>query len=103
MNWIKKLKKKWELESLLQVIIVLIVFACTGCTVIFIKGPVIDFISGGYEREWWMTVIQIILILPIYNITLLCYGFLFGQFAFFWKYEKKMLRRFGIKVDANKK
>ncbi|MEM6738415.1 MAG: DUF6787 family protein [Bacteroidota bacterium] len=103
MNWIKKLKKKWELESLLQVIIVLIVFACTGFTVIVIKGPVIDFISGGYEQGWWMTVIQIILILPIYNITLLCYGFLFGQFAFFWKYEKKMLRRFGIKVDANKK
>ena len=102
MSWIKKLQEKWGLKSLLQVVIVLVVFACTGFTVLFIKGPILDFISGGAERQWWMTVIYILLILPIYNVILLCYGFLFGQFAFFWKYEQKMLKRFGIKVNADK-
>lgn len=103
MSWIKKLQEKWGLKSLFQVVIVLIVFSCTGFTVLFIKGPIIGFISGGGEREWWMTMIYIMLILPIYNIILLCYGFIFGQFEFFWRYEKKMLRRFGIKIDADQK
>jgi sulfite exporter TauE/SafE len=97
MSWIKKMQDKWELKSFWQVIIVLVVFALTGSTVLLIKGPILDIISGGNEREWWMTAIYIMLILPIYNIILLCYGFLLGQFAFFWKYEQKMLRRFGIK------
>lgn len=100
MSWIKKMQKKWGLNSLLQVIMVLIVFALTGSTVLLIKGPILDLISRGAEREWWMTVIYILLILPIYNIILLCYGFLFGQFAFFWKYEQKMLSRFRIKKNA---
>ncbi|MEP1094079.1 MAG: DUF6787 family protein [Cyclobacteriaceae bacterium] len=99
MSWIKKMQVKWELKSLWQVVPVLVVFSCTGFTVLFIKGPILDLISGGAEREWWMTVIYILLILPIYNVILLIYGFIFGQFAFFWKYEQKMLRRFGIKTN----
>ena len=91
------MQEKWELKSFWQVIVVLVVFALTGSTVLFIKGPILDLISGGAEREWWMTLIYILLILPIYNIILLCYGFLLGQFTFFWKYEQKMLRRFGVK------
>ena len=102
MSWINRLQEKWELKSLWQVVIVLIVFACTGFTVLFIKNPILNFITQGGEKEWWMTVIYILLILPIYNIILLCYGFLFGQFAFFWKYEQKMLRRFGIKINDSK-
>lgn len=100
MSWIKKMQDKWELKSLWQVVIVLVVFALTGSTVLLIKGPILDFISGGAEREWWMTVIYILLILPIYNVILLIYGFLLGQFAFFWKYEQKILRRFGYKKNA---
>jgi H+/Cl- antiporter ClcA len=103
MSWIKKMQDKWELKSLWQVIIVLIVFSLTGFTVLYIKGPIVDFIRGDNEKEWWMTVLYILLILPIYNIILLIYGFIFGQFAFFWKYEQKMLKRFGYKKNASEK
>ena len=95
------MQDKWELKNLWQVIMVLVVFALTGSTVLLIKGPILDFISGGAEREWWMTVVYILLILPIYNVILLIYGFLLGQFSFFWKYEQKMLRRFGYKKNAS--
>ena len=86
-----------------QVIIVLVVFACTGFTVLFIKTPILNLITGGGEKEWWMTVIYILLILPIYNIILLAYGFVFGQFAFFWKYEQRMFRRFGFRRNVVEK
>ena len=94
MNWLDKLQEKWGLKSLWQVVIVMIVFACTGFTVLFIKTPILNLITGGGEKEWWMTVIYILFILPIYNIILLFYGFIFGQFQFFLAYEKKMLNRF---------
>ena len=100
MSWINRLQEKWGLTSLGQVVIVLIVFACTGFTIVFIKTPILNLITGGGEREWWMTIIYFLLILPIYNVFLLFYGFVFGQFDFFWRYEKKMLKRFGIKVSS---
>ena len=93
MNWVEKLKERWGLKTLKQVIIVLVVFACTGFTVLFIKAPILDLIRGDAEKQWWMSVIYFILILPIYNILLLGYGFIFGQFDFFWNYEKKSFQR----------
>ena len=103
MSWIKKLQEKWGLTSLWQVVMVLVVFACTGSTVLFVKDPLLSLITGGGEKTWWMNVVYILLILPIYNVFLLIYGFLFGQFAFFWKYEQKMLRRFGFRRNAEQK
>jgi len=92
MSWLDKLKKRWNVSSF-QVIIILIVFACTGFTVLFLKNPILDLISPESERTWVFTLLYYLLILPIYNIILLAYGFIFGQFTFFWEFEKKMLRK----------
>jgi len=59
----------------------------------FLKRPVVDFFMGGAEPTIWHTVIYYILILPIYNLLLLLFGFLFGQFRFFWAFEKRFLAR----------
>jgi hypothetical protein len=32
-------------------------------------------------------------VLPAYQVLLLLYGFLLGQFAFFWAFEKRMFGR----------
>lgn len=93
MSWLEKLKTRWGLNSIGQVVIVLIVFACTGTTVVLIKKPLLAFLTGGAGMQWWMTVLYYVLILPFYNVLLLAYGFIFGQFAFFWNYEKKFFRR----------
>lgn len=100
MSWIDKLQDRWELKNTAQVIIVLIVFACTGFTVMFLKDPIVDAITGG-ERSLLFSVIYYILILPIYFIILLFYGFLFGQFAFFWGFVRKTGSRFKRKKNDN--
>ena len=41
----------------------------------------------------WFTYSYYWLILPIYNLVLLGYGFVFGQFAFFWEFEKRFFGR----------
>lgn len=101
MSWINKLQDRWNLKNGMQVIIVLIVFACTGFTVMFLKPPVQSFFLGEGERTIWFSICYWILIFPVYNVFLLFYGFVFGQFHFFWQFEKRMFRRMtGKKNDA---
>ncbi len=97
MSWIDKLKEKWNVKSNWQFVVIMLVFACTGTTVVVIKKPLIALLFEDGVRPLWFQILYWVLILPFYNVILLCYGFLLGQFAFFWKYEQKMLRRFGIK------
>ena len=41
----------------------------------------------------WFSVLYYVLILPVYNLLLLAYGALFGQFSFFWAFEKRFFDR----------
>jgi hypothetical protein len=67
----------------------------------FLKRPVVDFFTEEGNTSIWFTLIYYILILPIYNVFLLLYGYLFGQFTFFWNFEKRMWNRMtGRKKDA---
>ncbi|GAB3228703.1 hypothetical protein GCM10027454_29210 [Algoriphagus aestuariicola] len=71
---------------------VLVVFACTGFTILFVKNPILDFFGvekGGFVN----TLLYLLLVLPLYQIFLLIYGFIFGQFNFFWEKEKQIARR----------
>ncbi|MCR9066936.1 MAG: prolipoprotein diacylglyceryl transferase [Cytophagales bacterium] len=90
---LKKLQDRWQLKSTTQVVVVLIVFACTGFTIMFLKKPIVSAIAGSEEYSTFFSVLYYVFILPVYNVVLLIYGFLFGQFAFFWEFEKKMWRR----------
>ena len=92
-SWIQKLMQRWQLGSAFQVIVVLVVFACTGFTVFFIKKPILHFLAGEQGDSVTASVIYYLLILPLYNVILLAYGFLFGQFNFFWEFEKRFFNR----------
>lgn len=99
---IDKLKKRWGVTSGWQVLIILVVFAATGFTILEIKKPVLWLLDYlGIEEGWVRTVIYILLILPIYQVVLLAYGFLFGQFTFFKNFVLRMLygilRLFGVR------
>ncbi len=93
-TWIEKLKERWKLKNAWQVVIILIVFACTGFTVLLIKKPILTFLAGEQGNTTLATVLYYIFILPLYNILLLGYGFVFGQFEFFWQFEKRFVERF---------
>lgn len=92
-SWIERLKQRWKLGSAFQVIVVLVVFACTGFTVLLIKKPVLHFLAGDQGESTLASVLYYLFILPLYNIILLAYGFLFGQFRFFWEFEKRFFNR----------
>lgn len=95
----EKLKERWGVTSNFQIAIIFIVFAVTGSTAAKIAAPITSFI--GLDREttntWLYWVVRILLIFPIYQVLLVCFGWLFGQYKFFWAFEKKMLVRLGFK------
>ncbi len=94
----KKLKKRWGIDSDFQIAIIFIVFAITGSAATKLAAPITEFI--GMDREttnaWLFWPVRILLIFPIYQILLVGIGWLFGQFKFFWSFEKKTLHRLGL-------
>jgi len=94
----QRLSDRWGVSPG-RVLIILLVFACTGFTVLFLKKPIVAYFTGEGEQSLLFTVLYYILILPVYNILLLIYGALFGQFRFFWAFEKRFFNRlFGRKL-----
>ena len=94
----KKLEHKWVVGQKWEMIAIFIVFAITGSSAARLAAPILDFI-GLYPESisaWLYWPIRIVLILPLYQILLLLFGWLFGQFQFFWAFEKKMLKRMGV-------
>jgi hypothetical protein len=101
-KWVDKLQQRWKLQSAWQVIFILIVFACTGTTVLLIKRPLFAYWFPDGDKPLWASVIYFVLVFPIYNIFLLAYGFVFGQFRFFWDFEKRFLNRIFSKFSKPK-
>jgi hypothetical protein len=97
-TWQQKLMSRWNLVSLKQVYFVLLVFACTGFTVLFLKRPILDFFGVERGGGFIHSLLYFILVLPLYQVILLLWGAVFGQFHFFWEFEKRMIKRiFGKK------
>jgi riboflavin transporter FmnP len=92
-GWINRLASRWNLKNTAQVIMVLVVFACTGFTVMFIKKPIMTLVAGEGGNTALASVLYYIFIFPLYNVVLLFFGFVFGQFSFFWEFEKRTFRR----------
>ncbi|OBX23792.1 hypothetical protein LX77_00045 [Gelidibacter algens] len=99
----KKLERKWAVEYRWEMIRVFIVFAITGSSSVFVGKPIIALI--GITKDNFNTVFYWILYLLVglifYQILLVSYGWLFGQFKFFWEFEKKMFRRLGLEKFLN--
>ena len=99
----KKLEKKWILDYKWEMIRVFMVFAITGSSSLVVGRPIIKLMGITKENLnpilYWFLFIIIGLI--FYQILLVTFGWLFGQFKFFWEFEKKMLRRFGFKRFLN--
>lgn len=95
-SFLNKLKAKWQLDSMLQVVAVLAVFTLTGSTVVFLRKFLFAMLGFDDATPFWLkTVTYLLFIFPAYQVMLLGYGFLLGQFRFFWEKEKKMARRIG--------
>ena len=93
-KWSQKLQQRWQLKSSWQVLLVLLTFSCTGFSVLFLKEPLYA-LAGITEATplWFRSLYYCLTVLPVYQVLLLAWGFLFGQFRFFWNFEKRLFQR----------
>ena len=90
----KKLKERWEIDSNWQLIVILLVFSITGSAATKLAAPTMELLGIGRDiGDFFYWAIRILLIFPLYQVLLVFFGWLFGQHKFFWKFEKKMIRR----------
>ncbi len=101
----QRLKARWGIHSNFQLVMILVVFAVTGSSAAKLASPLTTFLGVNAESTspWIYWPIRIFLIFPIYQVLLVFFGFIFGQFRFFWNFEKKMLSRMGLGFLFNKK
>jgi hypothetical protein len=101
----KKLENKWIVNYRWEMIRIFIVFAITGSSSVFVGRPIIKLLGINKENlnvfVYW--ILFLVISLFFYQILLIAFGWLFGQFQFFWNFEKKMLSRFGLGFLFNDK
>lgn len=98
---LKRLQQKWGVSSS-QFIVILCVFAITGTGTAWITRAITAWVGFTGETFWlWRFLLRLTMLIFGYQAILLLVAFLFGQFPFFWKYEKKILKRLGIKVEKD--
>jgi hypothetical protein len=91
-------KERWNIKSNWQAFVIIVVFAITGSSAAFLSKPILSLfgIVRGSVSNWLYYPLYILLIFPVYQVLLVSFGFIFGQFTFFWAFEKKMLKSMGL-------
>ncbi|HNP33522.1 MAG TPA: diacylglyceryl transferase [Flavobacterium sp.] len=94
-------KERWNIKSNWQLTVIIVVFAITGSTAGYLSKPILAAFNVNRDNPWEYWPLYVLLIFPVYQPLLVFFGFIFGQFKFFWAFEKKMLRACGLGFIAN--
>jgi len=88
----EKLKAKWQVNGV-QLFLILCTFAVTGTLTAYISRSITGWIGFNEHTFWlWKLLVRLLVLVFGYQAIILIVSFFFGQFPFFWNYEKKLLR-----------
>lgn len=92
---LNKLIKKFNAKSNKHLLIIFIIFALSGSGSLFISSPILSAINLDDLITFYPLYVlaRIIIIIPIYQLMLIIIATIFGEFNYFWKFEKKFLQR----------
>lgn len=103
-NMFERFKRKWNIHSNFQLVVVLVVFAVTGTSTLYVRKGIFFLLGITDDTQLWLRItLYILVIFPAYNVMLLIVGFLFGQFKFAWEFEKKMFSSLTGRKNKNTK
>ena len=83
MSVFDNLRTRWGV-GLWGAIAILLAFSLAGMTVVQLRQPVIGFLLSSDAPTWLRWVVYLVILFPMYQVLLLGYGALLGQFNFFW-------------------
>ena len=93
---LKKLQHKWRVTGI-QLLLILCTFAVTGTLTAYISRSITGWV--GFDDSTlliWKFLLRLAILVFGYQVIILIVSFFFGQFTFFWNYEKKILKRMGF-------
>lgn len=100
----ERLKSKWGIRSNWDFLLIMLVFSLAGMMVSVLRKPVFALLGVTPQTAFWIkAAIYIPLIFPLYQLSLILFGFLLGQFRFFWEKEKQLagaVRKLFLKAAA---
>ena len=70
-------------------------FGLSGSFSLWISSPIMSALDlkNVFNNYPLYILFRVLIIIPIYQLILILIAILFGEFDYFWKFEKKFLRR----------
>ena len=100
----KHLKEKWGITSDSQLLVIFIVFGITGTASAKLAVPLLELLNVRPDDfievpmgNFIYIILRKLIKFPIYQILLILVAAVFFQFKFFWEFEKKILKKLGLK------
>ena len=95
---ILNLIKKFNAKSKFHLFIIFLVFGLSGSFSLWISSPIMSALdlNNILNNHPLYIFIRVIIIIPIYQLILIFFALIFGEFEYFWSFEKKILKRIKI-------
>ena len=92
---LQKIINKFHAKSLKHLIIIFIVFSLSGSASLFMSSSILTAINLKELINFYplYLLVRIFLLIPIYQLVLIIIAILFGEFRYFWNFEKKFFKR----------
>ena len=92
---LKKIINKFHARSIKHLIIIFLVFALSGSTSLLMSSSILNAINLKELINFYplYLLVRIIFLIPIYQLILIIIATLFGEFRYFWNFEKKFFKR----------
>lgn len=98
----ERLKKKWKVSNL-DLILIICVFGVTGTSTAIISRYITEWVGLTADSPLWQrAALRGGMLIFGYQIIILIVSVPFGQFKFFWNYEKKILQKMGLMKKESK-
>ncbi len=94
----RKLKERWQIKSNFQLAVIFVVFAINGSLSAKVGQLLLNLFGLNKENLnlIFYYLIFIVIVTLIYPFLLIANGFIFGQFEFFFRFSRRILKHLGL-------
>ena len=91
---IQNLIKKFNAKSKVHLLVIFLVFGLSGSFSLWISSPVMEALDlkNILNNYPLYLLFRVLIIIPIYQLILIVIASIFGEFQYFWKFERKFLK-----------
>ena len=95
---IQNLIKKFNAKSKAHLLVIFFIFGLSGSLSLWVSSPIMSALDlknilNNYPLYIFF---RVLIIIPIYQLILIVVASIFGEFQYFWRFEKKFLKRIKI-------